>query len=82
MCARQIGYLLTFRHSDGMPLSFCALHSRERYARTRQQLVAGDPICHDNAAAGEDDGKLEAQRLRNIERNRRQLAALTKGVCL
>ena len=95
LCARGAGILLTLRELDGSPLGFCALHSTERFARTRAQVVRGDSAPAGAQGKGrkmveEEDFEAEApneyelQRARNIARNRAALAALlkdTEGSC-
>jgi hypothetical protein len=86
MCARHQGNMLAFRHSDGTPLLFCTLHSKERFARTRLRLVHGDPSDIPDVAADVDEpdpgpNEYELKRLQNIERNRRRLAELQTGSC-
>jgi len=84
LCARSAANVLAFRQSDGAPLGFCALHSKDRFARTRQGLVAGsapvdqpgvENVGEEEANAAEPN-EYELQRLRNIERNRQRLAEL------
>ena len=53
LCARGAGHLLTLREADGAPLGFCALHSGERFARTRTQVIRGDPASAGGACGGE-----------------------------
>ncbi|KAL3158682.1 hypothetical protein ABBQ32_011424 [Trebouxia sp. C0010 RCD-2024] len=92
LCGRHAKGAAAFRHTDGHPLAFCVEHSRERYQRTRQKLVAGDDVLPfasqdlDNideaakAAAAESTvhqpNEYESQRQRNIERNKQMLANL------
>ncbi|KAL3135513.1 hypothetical protein ABBQ38_005993 [Trebouxia sp. C0009 RCD-2024] len=92
LCGRHAKGAAAFRHTDGHPLAFCVEHSRERYQRTRQKLVAGDDVLPsasqdlDNideaaeAAAAESTvhqpNEYESQRQRNIERNKQMLADL------
>ncbi|BDA48803.1 probable protein Jade-3 at C-terminar half [Coccomyxa sp. Obi] len=86
LCARNAGNLMVFRESDGFPLGFCALHSKDRFARTRQDLITGGPAAEEAAepqveedAAAPGPNPYELQRLRNIERNRKRLAELQQG---
>lgn len=84
LCARNAGNRLALRE-DGAPLGFCALHSKERFARTRRELEVGSAAVDEPAVdAPEDDEGLaepneyELQRLRNIERNKQRLAELQR----
>ena len=77
---------MVFRESDGFPLMFCALHSKDRFARTRQDLITGGPLAEEAAEPQVEEGAIapgpnpyELQRLRNIERNRKRLAELQRG---
>ena len=77
---------MAFRESDGFPLMFCALHSKDRFARTRQSLITGSPAVDKAAEPQVEEGApapgpnpYELQRLRNIERNRKRLAELQRG---
>ncbi|CAL8463334.1 g2868 [Coccomyxa elongata] len=85
LCARNAGNLMVFRESDGAPLMFCALHSKDRFARTRQDLITGGPTAEETAEPQGEEGApapgpnpYELQRLRNIERNRKRLAELQR----
>lgn len=86
LCARSAGNVLAFRQSDGAPLGFCALHSKDRFARTRQGLIAesapvdqvGAENVEEEEAGAAEPNEYELQRLRNIERNRQRLAELQR----
>lgn len=87
LCARNAGNRLALRESDGVPLGFCALHTKERFARTRRELEVGCAAEDEPAAQEPDDdqapaepNEYELQRLRNIERNRQRLAELQRGL--
>lgn len=94
LCGRHVKAAAAFRHTDGHPLAFCMEHSKERYQRTREKLIAGDdfePTASQNLedvdaaaeAAAEETVPLqpndyEIQRQRNIDRNKQMLADLKR----
>ncbi|DBA66785.1 hypothetical protein WJX79_010198 [Trebouxia sp. C0005] len=95
LCGRHAKAAAAFRHTDGHPLAFCMEHSKERYQRTREKLIAGDdfePTAFQNlgyveaaaqAAATEavplQPNDYEVQRQRNIDRNKQMLADLKRN---
>lgn len=93
LCGRHAKAAAAFRHTDGHPLAFCVQHSKERYQRTREKLIAGDDVeptaSQDldleesaSAAAAEavqhEPNEYEVQRQRNIERNKQMLLDLKR----
>ena len=82
LCARQNSNVVVLRAADAMLLCFCKLHSGERFAKTRGQMTEEVPegfeavsALPDEATPGEPN-EYEAQRERNIARNRLRLAEL------
>ena len=82
LCARQHGHVVTLRAADAMLLCFCKLHSGQRFAKTRAQMIEEVPegiesvseLPDEAPAAGPNE--YEAQRERNIARNKLRLAEL------
>ena len=85
LCARQDGNVVALRAADAMLLCFCKLHSAERFAKTRGQMVEEVPEGFEAASALPEEAipgqpnEYEAQRERNIARNKLRLAELLKA---
>ncbi|DBB02002.1 hypothetical protein WJX77_007509 [Trebouxia sp. C0004] len=94
LCGRHVKAAAAFRHTDGHPLAFCMEHSKERYQRTREKLIAGDDFEPTASQSLEDvdaaaqaaveeavplqPNDYEIQRQRNIDRNKQMLADLKR----
>ena len=82
LCARQHGNTVIPRAADGLLLSFCEMHSKERFAKKRQQMIVEvpegiEPALPDEAPPTEPN-EYELQRERNIQRNKLRLAEIEK----
>ena len=55
LCGRSAGQALAFRLTDGEPLAFCGQHSAARFARRRDELIAGAPRDYHQGAEEYDD---------------------------
>ena len=82
LCARQHGNMVVLRAADAVLLCFCKMHSGERFAKTRGQMVEqvpegfeDVPVLPDQAPPAEPNA-YEAQRERNIARNKLRLAEI------
>ena len=84
LCARQHGNVVVLRASDAMLLCFCKMHSGERFAKTRNQMIEEVPEGFEAVSDLPEDAprtgpnEYEAQRERNIARNKLKLAELQK----
>lgn len=84
LCARQNGNAAVPRAADAMLLCFCKVHTGERFAKTRAQMLEEVPegfeavsdVPKEAPQAGPNE--YEAQRERNIARNKLRLAELRK----
>ena len=84
LCARQQSNVAAPRAADALLLYFCKLHSGERFAKTRARMLEEVPEGFE-AVPGQPDeapqagpNEYEAQRERNIARNKLRLAELRK----
>ena len=85
LCARQHSNVVTLRAADAMLLCFCEIHSKERFAKTREQMIGEVPEGLEEVsalpeeAAPAEPNAYEAQRAHNIARNALRLAELRKS---
>ena len=82
LCARQRGNVMALRAADSVLLCFCEMHSKQRFERTRGQLIAEAPegMADEHTSPIEappaQPNEYEAQRERNILRNKLRLAKI------
>ena len=84
LCARQHGNVVVVRPADAVLLCFCKMHSGDRFAKTRGQMIEEVPEGFEAVPELPDEApqtgpnEYEAQRERNIARNKLKLAELQK----